>query len=43
VRVNDRGPHARGRIVDLSRRAAGEIGMLREGVVEVAIRVVSLP
>lgn len=40
VRVNDRGPHVRGRIVDLSRRAAEELGIVREGVVDVEIRVV---
>jgi rare lipoprotein A len=43
VRINDRGPHARGRIIDLSRRAATELGMIREGVCEVALRVVSVP
>lgn len=43
VRVNDRGPFVAGRIVDLSRVAAGSLGMLREGIVEVAIYVVSLP
>lgn len=40
VRVNDRGPYARGRIVDLSRKAAEALGMVREGVVDVSIRVV---
>jgi rare lipoprotein A len=40
VRVNDRGPYARGRVVDLSRKAAEALGMVREGVVEVSIRVV---
>jgi rare lipoprotein A len=43
VRINDRGPYADGRIIDLSRRAATEIGMLREGVVEVALRVLWVP
>jgi rare lipoprotein A len=43
VTVNDRGPFVSGRIVDLSRRAAAELGMLRDGVVDVALRVVSLP
>jgi rare lipoprotein A len=27
VEVNDRGPHVRGRVIDLSRRAANEIGI----------------
>jgi rare lipoprotein A len=43
VRINDRGPHARGRIIDLSRRAAREIGMEREGVTEVVLRVLWVP
>jgi len=38
VRINDRGPFAgRGRVIDLSRAAAEELGMIREGVVEVEI------
>ncbi|HVJ16574.1 MAG TPA: septal ring lytic transglycosylase RlpA family protein [Polyangiaceae bacterium] len=41
VRVNDRGPYGgRGRIVDLSKSAAEELGMLRQGVVKVTIEVV---
>jgi rare lipoprotein A len=43
VRINDRGPHARGRIIDLSRRAAAELGMVREGVAEVVVRVIWKP
>ena len=43
VRINDRGPHKRGRVIDLSRRAAEQIGLVKEGVGEVALRVVSLP
>jgi len=42
VRINDRGPFAgKKRIIDLSRRAAEEIGMIRDGVVAVTIAVVS--
>jgi rare lipoprotein A len=40
VRVNDRGPFVSGRIVDLSRRAAEELGFVRNGVADVAIEVV---
>lgn len=41
VRVNDRGPYGgRGRILDLSRAAAEQLGMLRAGVVEVRLEVV---
>jgi rare lipoprotein A len=43
VRINDRGPYAGGRIIDLSRRAAAEIGMLRDGVADVVLRVVWVP
>jgi peptidoglycan lytic transglycosylase len=43
VRINDRGPHKRGRVIDLSRRAAEQIGLVKEGVGEVSLRVVSLP
>ena len=39
VRVNDRGPFVRGRVLDLSRAAAEEIGMVESGVAEVEIRV----
>jgi rare lipoprotein A len=38
VRVNDRGPHVRGRIIDLSRNAANSIGMLSDGVTRVQIK-----
>jgi rare lipoprotein A len=37
VRINDRGPFTKGRIIDLSRAAAEAIGMVREGVVEVTV------
>jgi rare lipoprotein A len=40
VRINDRGPFAgRRRIIDLSRRAAQELGMVRAGVVDVEVEV----
>lgn len=37
VRINDRGPFRRGRIIDLSRAAAKQIDMLDKGVVTVRI------
>ena len=40
VRINDRGPFARGRIIDLSYAAAKKIGMIGDGVVRVKIKVV---
>jgi rare lipoprotein A len=39
VRVNDRGPHVRGRIVDLSRAAAELIGIRRTGTSRVKLEV----
>lgn len=39
VRVNDRGPHIPGRIIDLTRRAAQAIGMLQQGLARVRLRV----
>ncbi|HMZ46347.1 MAG TPA: septal ring lytic transglycosylase RlpA family protein [Chitinophagaceae bacterium] len=38
VRINDRGPFVAGRIIDLSRVAASEIGMINNGVVKVKIK-----
>lgn len=37
VKVNDRGPFIRGRIVDLSSAAASEIGLIRAGVAKVKV------
>lgn len=37
VLINDRGPYAKGRIIDLSKRAAQVLGMLRRGTVPVEI------
>ena len=39
VRINDRGPYKRGRVIDLSKGAAELIGMIRSGVVPVKIEV----
>ena len=41
VRIIDRGPFAEGRIIDLSRAAAREIGMLGPGTARVRLEVVS--
>jgi rare lipoprotein A len=40
VRINDRGPFVRGRIIDLSRGAATQLGYLNSGVTRVSIQVV---
>ena len=37
VRINDRGPFVRGRVIDLSYAAAKKLGMLRKGVVSVKV------
>jgi len=37
VRINDRGPYAKGRVIDLSRAAAQEIGLTRKGVTRVKL------
>ncbi len=39
VRINDRGPYAKGRIIDLSRAAAQKINMLNSGVAPVRLQV----
>ena len=39
VRINDRGPYSKGRIIDISRAAAEKIDMLQRGVIPVQIQV----
>jgi rare lipoprotein A len=39
VRINDRGPFARGRVIDVSRAAAEDLEMIRAGVVPVTVEV----
>jgi rare lipoprotein A len=41
VRINDRGPFAKDRVIDLSKRAAERIGLVRSGVGAVRLRAVS--
>jgi rare lipoprotein A len=38
VVIEDRGPYARGRIIDVSPRTAGELGMRGDGVAPVEVR-----
>jgi rare lipoprotein A len=40
LRVNDRGPFIRGRILDMSQRAAHELGLLHPGVATIRLRTV---
>ncbi|AUX42974.1 hypothetical protein SOCE26_044140 [Sorangium cellulosum] len=43
VRINDRGPFKRGRIIDLSRRAAERIGLIKDGVTDVTLELIWKP
>jgi rare lipoprotein A len=43
VRVNDRGPFIQGRVIDLSRRAAQELGIIKKGITRVKVEVLSVP
>ncbi len=41
VKINDRGPYIKGRIIDLSKGAARRLGMLHSGTAKVRLEVVS--
>ena len=43
VRINDRGPFRRTRVLDLSYAAARQLGAIGEGVIPVTLRVVTSP
>ena len=43
VRVNDRGPYVRGRIIDLSYAAARKLDAVDDGAFAVRVRVLSMP
>lgn len=43
VRINDRGPFVGGRVIDLSKAAAKDLGMLGTGTAEVTIAAISKP
>lgn len=40
VRINDRGPFSGGRIIDLSHKAASQIGMINSGTARVRLEVI---
>ena len=40
VRINDRGPFVRGRVLDVSRAAAADIGMVSSGTAQVCYQIV---
>ncbi|MQW86758.1 septal ring lytic transglycosylase RlpA family protein [Sinorhizobium saheli] len=41
VRINDRGPFIRGRVLDLSKAAASQIGMIRSGTASICYKVIN--
>ena len=43
VRINDRGPYAGGRIIDVSRRAASILGFRNQGIARVRVQAVRTP
>ncbi len=43
VRINDRGPFVKGRLIDLSRRAAEQLEMIGPGTTLVEVKVVATP
>lgn len=42
LRINDRGPFVRGRIIDVSRRAAERLGFRAKGLARVEVQIVQL-
>lgn len=43
VRINDRGPFIKGRIIDLSKGAAEKLGIIDKGIAHVGLRIVRWP
>lgn len=43
VKINDRGPFTRGRVIDISTAAAKELGMVGKGIGHVTLEIVSSP
>jgi len=43
VRINDRGPFIEGRIIDLSKGAAAQLGIVEKGITPVGLRIVRWP
>lgn len=39
LRINDRGPFIKGRVIDVSRRAAKRLGFINDGITRVGIRI----
>ena len=43
VRINDRGPFRKNRVLDLSYAAARQLGAVGEGVIPVTLKIVTIP
>ena len=43
VEINDRGPYAPGRALDVSKKAAKKLGMIKDGEIEAQITVMDKP
>ncbi len=43
VRINDRGPYKKNRIIDLTRRAATDLGFVKQGTARVSIKILKYP
>jgi rare lipoprotein A len=43
VRINNRGPYIRGRVIDLSKGAASQIGMVGRGIATVRMEILGQP
>lgn len=43
VIVADRGPYVEGRIIDLSKKAAKELGIIQDGISEVVVALIKMP
>jgi len=43
VRINDRGPRVKSRIIDLSYAAAKQLGIIDKGIAEVRVEVIEIP
>jgi rare lipoprotein A len=41
VKINDRGPYVKGRIIDLSKGAARELGMIHSGTARVKVEIIA--
>jgi rare lipoprotein A len=42
VRVNDRGPYSKNRLLDISKEAAKQLDIVRQGIGNVAVRVIGM-